>query len=844
MKTKLSLILIVCLLFASACAGKGKSAVQKLKAQVDPIDAMKLPERETEAQRNISYGPTIEIRAEGKQNNRKPQTASRPEPEVIDKNKLQRLPDAPATRYVKISGNNVPLRQGPGPQYRKVHLAARGDLFELLSVQRNPKDKRAWYLVNNDEGKRFFVSELVSTITDGSEPPDSRQESIPFQVEKEVVHERENRSHIRSVFDPTPPLPAGLRKAKHITLNFEGTEVYDVITTFCELLEIDYLVEGNIKGKVTLQTFNKIPVRDLYVLLEQILALHNITVVKSGSFYRFLPVKDAPLKPISIHYSNDPFIPERDRMIIQIIPLKHISVESMKKILQPLMTPNATFLDVPETKNLMLIEMAANVKRILKIVEALDIDKLASSDVQLFKLKHADSLIVVEELLEIFASMGYNDALGNALNFLPLERLNSILVVNAFEKILPTIEFWIKKLDQPVSEGEISTFVYYVQNADAIQLADLLTAMFQARGNDAAKPKKLGDVKKTSARYEKDKKPADKNAKKPAQKDAKSTLAKSPQPLGEAFDGEITILPDPDTNSLIIRTSPRNYPALLELIEKLDLFPQQVLIEVLIIDLTLDAETRAGLEWALRGTTGGTTFVGGVSKTPGSGGATLGSQIGNATASLLQPGGSFLASDPNKLVALLQAFATDSKANVLANPILVTSDNKPANISIADEIPIESSTITTPTAGQPLTQTTIEYRSVGIKLDIVPKINSDNFVNLKISQEISSQGPFVGSTPSFSTRLLNTEVVLKDNQVLVMGGLMRTDVIDSNEGIPVLRKIPWLGKLFSTDTDSTSKTELMIFITPHIISNAEDSEFVTQQFRRRLGNLKRLTPQG
>ncbi len=836
------LIGFVCLWFLSSCATQEPSAVKKLQAHVNPIDAMKLPDRESGSKQNAAASPTIEIRAQGDANIVPAKVEAVPF-KVIDKNKINRLPESPApSRYVKISGNNVPLRQGPGPQYKKVHLAARGDRFKLLSVQRNPKDRRAWYLVNNDEGKRFFVSELVSTITDGSGPFDPALGKSPYEVEKEVIHARENRSHIRSVFDPTPSLPSGLRKAKHITLNFEGTEVYDVITTFCELLKIDYLIEGNIKGKVTLQTFNKIPVRDLYVLLEQILALHNITVVKSGNFYRFLPAADASQKPMSIHYGNDPFIPDRDRMIIQIIPLQYISVESMKKILQPLMSPNATFLDVPETKNLMLIEMAANVKRILKIVEALDIDKLASSDIQLFRLNHADSLVVVDELLEIFASMGYNDALGSALNFLALERLNSILVVNAFEKILPTIEFWIKKLDQPVSEGEISTFVYYVQNADAIQLADLLTAMFQSRNSEPGKPRPLGEVKKTSAKYNDKKKPTQKKPSKPDPKESRPPLLSAAEPLADAFDGEITILPDQDTNSLIIRTSPRNYPALLELIKKLDLFPQQVLIEVLIIDLTLDAETRAGLEWALKGSTGGTTFIGGVSKTPGSG-ATLGSQIGNATASLLQPGGSLLASDPNKLIALLQAFATDSKANVLANPILVTSDNKAANISIADEIPIESSTITTPTAGQPLTQTTIEYRSVGIKLDIVPKINSDNFVNLKISQEISSQGPFVGSTPSFSTRLLNTEVVLKDNQVLVMGGLMRTDVIDSNEGIPVLRKIPLLGKLFSTDTDSTSKTELMIFITPHIISNAEDSEFVTQQFRRRLGNLKQLTPQ-
>jgi len=174
----------------------------------------------------------------------------------------------------------------------------------------------------------------------------------------------------------------------------------------------------------------------------------------------------------------------------------------------------------------------------------------------------------------------------------------------------------------------------------------------------------------------------------------------------------------------------------------------------------------------------------------------------------------------------------------LANPILVTSDNKKANISITDEIPINSSTLTTNTQ-QPVTSTTVSFRSVGIKLDITPKINSQNFVNLKIDQEISSRGADVGSTPSFNTRQVNTEVVLKDNQVLVMGGLMRTNTTNTTSGVPFLKDLPVVGKLFGTESTTLNKTELMIFITPHVISNNEDSQFVTRQFKKRLRGLRK-----
>ena len=836
------IIIVSIFVLATACSHQKKPSPDRLSQTENPIDAMRLKSpgaKATRANKSHRDPHTIEIRAGAITSQKTQKPLATLAEEIIDKKKLRKIPAKPTLKTVRISGNNVPLRQGPGARFKKLGVASKGQTFKLLRVKNNNTSGNPWYFVQNGLNQKFFISALLSSIQEKG----ARQEKVSNlkenpPLEKEVLQKKENiaRRYSGAVFNPTPPLPKSLLKAKHITLNFEGTEVYDVITTFCELLQIDYLIEGNLKGKVTLQTFNKIPVRDLYVVLEQILSLHNISVIKRGSFYRFVPTKDAGKKPLGVFYGNDPNIPSQERMIIQIIPLKYISASSMKKILTPLLTQNATFIDVPETKNIMLVEMAVNVKHILKMVEALDIDKLASSDIQLFKLSHADSETVVAELEEIFSSMGYTESLGNSLNFLSLSRMNSILVVNALERILPTIEFWIKKLDQPISEGNSSTFVYYIQNGNASSLSGLLNEIFQSQNDSSSAQDNTREVKKLYKNVDnKLKKLNSKDEKtKPKPKQTNEPSIQTQGAIADNFQGEIIIIPDPDTNSLVIRTNPRNYSALLALIKKLDLFPQQVLIEVLIIDVTLDETTRAGLEWVLQGNSGGKSFIGGVNQTP----PTLGSAIGGATASLLQPGGSLIISDPSNLIVQLQAFASDSKANILANPILVTSDNKAAGISIVDEIPVQSTTLTSAGAANPVTQTNIEYRSVGIKLNIFPKINSDNYVNLQIDQEVSSQGPDVQTVPSFRTEQLHTEVVLKDNQVLVMGGLMRTDTLVSNEGIPFLRDIPWLGRLFSTDTETSKKTELMIFITPHVISSDKDSNFVTKQFQRRLGSFK------
>ncbi len=825
---RIPIILIIFILSATwyGCGATKKSTMYRLKNKTDVVDAMILPDLTSSDEKT---GPE----------------------ELIDPNKIKNIPESQRLKKIRITGNNTPLHKGPGAQYSKIGTAAKGDLFDLIRVERGYGKGQTWYLAEDATGGKFFISSQSSTIFREKPEPvvettqaqesiwpeslvnqETRQEAASQdRPEKVELQKRKKASinQIQTIVNVEPDLPPELREAKHITLNFEGTELYDVITTFCELLKIDYVIEGNVEGKVTLQTFNKIPVEDLYSVLEQILALNNVAVVRSGNFYRFLQAPDAAKKPMSIHIGDDPNIPDKERMIIQIIPLQHISVESMKKIISPLLTTNASFIEIPETNNLMMIEMAYNVRRIIKVVQALDIDKLASSDIQLYKLRNADSEVLVQELEEVFSSMGYKEALGDSLSFLSLSRLNSVLVVNAFDKILPTIEFWINRLDQPISEGDVSTFVYYVQNGDAIALAGLLNGIFQGQGESA------NTTSNTSAG-------STATTKIKANVSGAATTSTSTNPvvqttdgLSNDFEGKIIILPDPDTNSLIIRTSPRNYPAILALIDKLDLFPQQVLIEVLIVDLDIDESTAAGLEIAFQGFAGSTTVKGGSSSSTTKAG-TLGTALGAGTASLLA-GGSFIIGDPDKLIAQLKLFASDSKTNILSNPILVTSDNKAATISITNEIPIEQEA-QVPSGGGSVVTSTVEFRSVGIKLDITPKINADNYITLKISQEISSRGADVGNQPSFNTRLVNTEVVLKDNQVLVMGGLMQTTTTDTVSGIPILKDLPYIGKLFGSESTSLNKTELMIFITPHVISNSEDSEFVTRQFKKRLSNLK------
>ena len=802
---------IFSLAFALSCMQKQSALDKLLYGGQDPIEAMRLPDKPVTTALDVSSS----------QEEVQPIGPIKPKQKEMESATLDKISAIPAWKQVTVTKDNAPLRKGPGVNYSELGFVFKGNVFRFLKNVVGSDSTSAWYLIQDKDNRKYYISSQFASVNDKKEKT---------LVKTNLKQAQNNQSGIiRKVNNPGPPIPDELIKAKHITLNFEDTEIYDVITTFCQLLKMDYVIEGVVNGKVTLQTFNKIPSEDLYSVFEQVLAINNITVVRSGDFYRFLPIKDAVRKPLSLYYGSDLTIPAEDRLIMQIIPIRHVSSQSIKKVIQPMLSQKATLMNIPETNHIMLIELSSNVDKILRLVQILDLGKLADSEIQLFKIMDSDAEMIVEELNEIFISIGHGEAIGKSLSFLPIPRLNSILVVNSLDNVMPTVEFWIGKLDQPTAERRHSTFVYYVQNADAVKMTDVLNSIFKGQTlNNSALAGKL--------------KPSSPNN---SVKGKTKKGSVPPRPtiitrggITDNVKGEITIIPDTDTNSVITRTDPRNYPAILELIKKLDLMPQQVLIEVLILDLTLDEQTQLGLDWAMQGSVGGTTLAGGTSTVVPSGGQSLGSMIGSAITPIFAPGASFFVQDPGRIIALLQAFASDSKVNVLANPILVTSDNREANISISDDIPIESTVLVTNTT-EPVTSTTVEFRNVGIKLAILPKINSDNYVNLKIQQEISSIGPIIGSTPSFSVRTVNTEVVLKDNQVLVMGGLMRTDTSETSDGVPGLKDIPYLGKFFSTNSVTSTKTELMLFITPHIMSKDSDANFITNQLKNRLESLKK-----
>ena len=408
-RTSTCIFILMMAFLWNSCSSKPTAIDQLRSGYLDPVDAMRLPDRPDQKKEEQ---PQSDL----------PQALKSPEKTqpAIDISSLAGKKKSAIEQLVVVTEEKVPLYKGPGPKFKQLAFVYQDQKFKLLRTVKGADPNTSWHLIKDRNDQSFFISAASTRVI----------EKKVATSRKVVLNSRDSADTVspQGMFDPTPPIPEELVQAKHLTLNFEQTDIYEVITTFCELLKINYIIEGKVQGKITLQTFRKVPTKDLYSVFEQILAVNGITVVKSGNFYRFVPIRDSSKKALNLHYGNKPKMPNKDRVVIQLIPLKNLPPATIKKTIAPLITKNGILLDVPETNILMLIDLASSAKQITHVVEALDTDKISSSDIQLYSINHSDPEVVAEELNEIFGSMGYTSSLNKSLMFIPLPRINSILV--------------------------------------------------------------------------------------------------------------------------------------------------------------------------------------------------------------------------------------------------------------------------------------------------------------------------------------------------------------------------------------------------------------------------------
>jgi general secretion pathway protein D len=653
------------------------------------------------------------------------------------------------------------------------------------------------------------------------------------------------------------PAP-GARSAPNapITLNFKDADIDSVVGAFGHLLNRTFVIDPRVRGKLTLETPRPVPPSVAYELLQSALRLQGFSIVETGAIARVVPEADAKLQsgPVTAGRTGPS---GGDSVVTQIFRLTYESASNLVPVLRPLISPNNTIVAYPNNNQLVITDYAANLQRLSRIIATLD--SPAAGEVEVVGMKHAlasDVALQVSRLLDDQARAGGGGAAGattdpgQRVSVLADTRINSILIRSSSPARMNLAKTLINRLDQPSSEpGNIR--VVYLRNAEATRLVQVLRGVLSGDGGGAGGGQggAFGQAGQQGGFGAGGFGAGSSTANSPvtglggpagANSPATSALGQGGQQGGvtTVAAGGAVIAADPSTNSLIITAPEPIYRNLRSVIDKLDARRVQVYIESLIVEVSADRSIELGLQWQFLSQ--GSNTIGGTNLPA----RNSGGNILDATANILSIGrglnvgvvsskpilGSTAAGTAINLGVLARALETQSGTNILATPNLVTLDNEEARIIIGQNVPfITGSFSSTGAAGGAVNPfQTIERRDVGTTLRVRPQVAEGGTVRMQIFQEVSN---VVDATLAAglitNKRAIESNVLVDDGQVVVLGGLIEERLEGGVSMVPGLGRIPILGNLFRYDNRKRVKTNLMVFLRPVVLRNAESSYNVT-----------------
>jgi general secretion pathway protein D len=630
---------------------------------------------------------------------------------------------------------------------------------------------------------------------------------------------------------PSPPVrPPETSGAPGVVFNFDNADLYEVIRVMAEIMRISYIIDPRVKGVVNIHTVGQIPSEDVFPIFQSILKLNGATAAKKGNIYEIVPFGDAKKLSVSPSTKIEPGRPpSEERYTIQIISLKYIPVTEVSKIIKPFLSDGADIIEHPPNNILIINDIASNIRKSLDMISLFDTDIFAEMRVRIYPILNADVTEIAKEMERIFTSfeVSLKSGRGVGITFTPITRINSLLVVSSIPNVFEKVEGWLKELDKTPTEGtKLSVFVYYVQNSKAKDLAEVLKQIFVAAKEKKAEFRERVVTPEPSARGVRPTTPA-------------PTPTTPREEAGAVPEGEINIVVDETNNALVIRAFQRDYRTILETVKKLDIYPKQVLIEVMLAEITLDDTTQFGIEWSrwLSSNPPNAQEVVLGARPPADPFSQALSAFG-LRYSIVELGG--------RVSAAIKAAATRGRLNVISSPNILASNNKEAKIQIGTSQPILTSTYsgTTTTTGTPgVIEGTIEYKDVGIILTVTPRISDGGLVTLEISIEDSTVDTTALGTlsniPVFKKKTAKTVLSVLESQMIVIGGLIEDSKNVQKSGIPLLSRIPILGALFGAQTYTISKTELILLMLPHIVTDHTQSRAVTEEFKDKVEGLKK-----
>jgi len=602
--------------------------------------------------------------------------------------------------------------------------------------------------------------------------------------------------------------------AQDFTVNLKDTDIQEFIEFVSDVTGTTIVIDPSVKGKVKVVSSKPVSKAELYDLFLSILDVHGYTAVRSGGVVRVIPNKDARSAPVDV-ISGTSII--NDEYVTQVIRLENVSAAKLIPVLRPLVPQQAHMAAYAPSNAIIISDIRANINRISEIIDRMD--ESAVKETEIIQLRYGVATDVVEMLKALEKSRAGEGADANDEATLVADKRTNSVIVTADEVSIERINRLIDYLDIPLEQSG-NVRVRYLEYSDATEVAEVLTRVMQNLA-------RLDDESRGQSR--------------------------------SANAAKATIESDASTNSLIMTADTDEMAALESVISRLDIRRAQVLVEAIIVEMEIVEGRELGLQWLFAndsGVYGSSISTSSAQQARNAGIAqallpqdSTSTDIGvrDLAGALAQvPGSTFgwgVVDEGLTMTTILNALQSQGNANILSTPSVIALDNEEAFITVGQQVPFVTGSYTNTGSSNGVANPfqTIQRENVGVTLQVTPQINEGDSVVMDIVQEVSSISQQVLSASDVITneRKIETKVMAQDGDIVVLGGLVKDDIQDSRQGVPVLSGIPIIGRLFRNDVVSVTKSNLLVFIRSTIIRDDEDLRGATAEKYRYIRDQQR-----
>lgn len=709
--------------------------------------------------------------------------------------------------------------------------------FEEDEEKNGQKEDRFTFLHKEQTKKPESTAGHAESLQEEQVQPEQQKENKAIRDKMEKVP--------KTALQPPPEKPREplhfyddfimLNGDEEITVNlvFNSAPLLDVIPSFADALGFNFLADSDLKGVVTLNIDQKMTRKELWNTFDKMLNLAGAGVTVDGTLLRIVALS-------KVATQSDARLAKDGSGELFYYPLKNTTAKDVIAQLKPFLGKDAVCVELTRPNAVMLADDRANMPKIKQLLEIIDMSGKSAWKRKVVRCVNILPSKLTEELKTVLPVLGFyvmqttdKTEQPGSIQLTGLDRLQLIVISAATEEAIQEITQWIDLLDSSDSLDQERVFVYKIRNNKAAQLAQALSIIYDTQGASMTIDTSTGNTKteainstittRTTANRTGSNQNTTGTTVEATQTDVNSSV----------FNTPVRIFADGVLNRLVIRTTPRTYASIKALINKLDVVPAQVLLQVLVVEVTLSESTRFGIEFSMQGGSGSANSL-------------LGTNYENLQPDFngtgKQPGFSYLLSNPNnpeQKFGYIRALAGNNAVKVVSSPQLLVSSHTEASISVGSQIPILTQGITNSSSSGDIVQN-YEQEDVGVILTVTPQITSTDLISLDVTQTLSAAVTNSSSnidSPEITKREVKTSMTIANGRTMIIGGLIQEKKNDDLQSIPFINQIPILNRLFGSTEASVERTELLVMITGYIINERSKVEELIERYNDALKTL-------